>query len=167
MLSDTVRIAAQLFDQAQVPLERDEVTVLLERAGQTEPLTLVRVPNRVGTYEAHVTARFVGLHRLLVESAAGEDAAPVQHEFLVEAPRVEFADPRLDRGFLRQLAEQSGGALVSLDQAGRISDHVPNRRESVVVLGRPQSLWDNATVLSLLVLLLGMEWVLRKKARLI
>ena len=167
MLSDTVRVTAQLFDQAQVPLSVERVTVELEQAGKTDPLTLERVDGKAGTYQAHVTARFVGLHRLRVAPASGDGASPVEHTFLVEAPRVELADPRLDRGFLRVLAERSGGALVGLDQVEQLAEYLPNRRESVVVLGKPQPLWDNGTVLSLLVMLLGIEWILRKKARLI
>jgi hypothetical protein len=85
----------------------------------------------------------------------------------VELPNVEFAEPQLNRGLLKLLAAESGGACLNLDQLQNLSARIPDRRESLVTRSKPLELWDTWRVLLLLVALLGVEWAVRKRYHLI
>ena len=74
----------------------------------------------------------------------------------------EFADPRLNEGFLRRVARGSGGRYVRPAEAGQIvsalrttvpQDAPPERRD----------LWHTPWALTLVVALLSAEWILRRR----
>ena len=74
----------------------------------------------------------------------------------------EFADPRLNEGFLRRLARSSGGRYVRSAQANRVIDFL---KEAVPQNPAPErrDLWHQPWVFAVVVLLLGTEWVLRRR----
>ena len=91
----------------------------------------------------------------------------ISKSFTVEVPRVEFADPRMNRSLLVDLAERTKGRYFDVDEAGEIAAALPDRRETLVVRGKPVELWDTSRLLLLLALLLTVEWALRKRFKLL
>jgi hypothetical protein len=73
----------------------------------------------------------------------------------------------LDKPLLRELADASGGDYFELQQLDQIAEAVPERKQTIGTEGRPIPLWDTNRVLLVLVLLLGCEWALRKRLRLL
>jgi hypothetical protein len=74
----------------------------------------------------------------------------------------EFADPRLNEGFLRRVARTSGGRYVRAAEASRVpalltsaipQNAAPERRD----------LWHEPWAFALIVLLLSAEWILRRR----
>jgi hypothetical protein len=103
-----------------------------------------------GDYEIEGTAR-------LGSSSLGGD----ESEMTVAPYRLEFEDPAPNFGLMRELARESGGRFLTLDDAGDLPgllklDPVVDR--SV----REMSLLENPFLFLLLLVLLGSEWALRR-----
>jgi hypothetical protein len=74
----------------------------------------------------------------------------------------EFADPRLNEGFLRRVARTSGGRYLRAAEASRL---VPLLETSEPTNAAPEhrDLWHEPWAFGLLVLLLSAEWILRRR----
>ncbi|NBB83300.1 MAG: hypothetical protein GVY28_07830, partial [Alphaproteobacteria bacterium] len=163
-----VAISARLYDADYQPLAAP--TVAAELRAPRRPPRIVRlkaVTRQPGRYEASVVADRIGLNEIAVRLRDGDGGAPVTiaRQFRVEAPKVELADPRLNRATLAELAARSGGRYFAMDQAGQIVRHMPRRTQTLVVPGKPVVLWDTGRLLVFLVGLLTVEWALRKRLK--
>ncbi|HZU96884.1 MAG TPA: hypothetical protein VFF73_09345, partial [Planctomycetota bacterium] len=129
----------------------------------------VYLPPDKGTYELSLT---------LPDLSPTEK--PAVTTINVRYPDAEFKDPRLDEQPLVEIAQATGGALVTLvplppDLVGKVTpvtlqnlpDKIPDRTETLVVAGQPVPLWDNRTTLILACTLLGLEWFFRKRCRMV
>ena len=74
----------------------------------------------------------------------------------------EFADPRLNEGFLRRVARNSGGRYVRAEDAAKVTAWL---QETVPQHAAPQSrdLWHEPWAFVLVLLLLSSEWILRRR----
>ena len=166
-----VAISASLFDAAFEPLAAPTVLAVVRPAASgAAPVEtqLKAVPDRPGHYEGSALGTQLGVNTIEVTLPDERGGRPVRvaKQITVEMPRVEFADPRLARPLLVDLAERSGGRYYGLGEASQIAADVPDRRETVVVREKPRNLWDTNRLLGLLVLLLTVEWAVRKRYRL-
>ena len=97
-----------------------------------------------------------------VEADASERPLSSVTEFQVadHGPELANTDLQIDR--LRRIADLSGGAclgVLDLERLPTLIDRAPHT--TTVRSDRP--LWSNALIASLLVLLLGFEWILRRR----
>ncbi len=169
-LGERIAVTARLSDRHMAPLSVPAVKAAVEHAGlpQTD-MELKAVPGRPGYYEGSFIPSDVGtisISVLLDGEKPGEETK-VTKQVRVEPPRLEFAESRLDKSVLRELAEKSGGGYFEVDEIGRIPGAIPMRRQSAVVAGKPIELWDRWAMLLAVVSLLTAEWALRKRHRLI
>ena len=74
----------------------------------------------------------------------------------------EFAEPRLNEGFLRRLAVDSGGRYVRASDASRVLSWLEDSARRHAEPER-RDIWDRSWVLATLVLLLCVEWTLRRR----
>lgn len=170
-LGDTVRVTARLFDAVYRPLVAPSIKARVGAEGGAESaeLELMAVPGRDGVYAGSFTARHLGACaiRVTTEQIGG---APVERpacSFLAELPNIEFVEPQLNPGLLQALAASSGGSCLTLDQVKDLPGRIPDRNETIVTRGKPIELWDTGRILVLLVILLGVEWFLRKRHHLV
>ncbi len=169
-IGDRIVINAKLFDRAFKPLEDATLPAALHvGSSHAHELELKAVPNRPGHYEGSAIAAKLGLNELRVQLSPDKDGKRVTatKRFTVEVPRVEFADPRMNRVLLTDLAERTGGKYFDVDEAEQIPQALPDRKETLVVRGKPIELWDTSRLLLLLALLLTVEWALRKSFKLL
>ncbi len=168
-IGDPVIITARLFDASYAPLS-DAVIEGELRAGRDTslPITLRALPDRPGHYQATVTATQLGANELAVVLPPDMGGQPVRivRTFGVELPRVEFADPTLNKPLLVQMADRSGGTYFDIDRIANLPNEVPNLQQTVVYREKPIELWDTATLLLIIVMLLTLEWALRKRYKL-
>ncbi len=164
-----VTITARLFDTAYEPLELPMVNGQVRSPGMADrEVQLHAVPNQPGQYQGNLIASHVGLNELIIK-LSDDDGGTVRlgRQFTVELPRVELADSRLDRQLLVDMAERSGGRYFQIDQVRELPKSIDAPTESIVIRGRPIELWDTSRVLILLVILLSVEWALRKRFKLL
>jgi uncharacterized membrane protein len=173
-LGQPVRLTLRVLDPVLLQQLPDAVSVqVLDAAG--EPVatqTLTRAAAGAGTagtsggaapsdlYTGSFTADRVGKFTLRlppIAASVGMMEAPLE----VSLPRLELADPRVDRTSLARLAAETGGKPIHWDTAAAQLLTIPSA-EKVIPVVTAQPLWDAPVVMGLFVVLIGAEWVARK-----
>lgn len=104
-----------------------------------------------GEYEAEATA-----------SVQGREVGRARTRFTVDAYSTEFADVRQDVDFLREIAARSGGRYGGPGDIAAIAEALPRAARDVIVRSEIE-VWNTAPLFVLFVLVLGAEWLLRKR----
>jgi hypothetical protein len=169
-LGDRITVyARRLKDEGYHLLEEAEIPATLQPA-DTDPqtVTLKLNPDQPGSYNATITARHTGLHKLTVGDEVAEGTEPLPSvSFRVDLPQLETKEVWLNKPLLSEIAESSGGKYYELDELDALIEDLPSSKHEIRVRGEPIPLWDNSRILLLLVGLLCGEWALRKAYRLI
>lgn len=169
-LGDPVILDARLLDSRHMPLQRSGMEAAIQSEGRpTRMVPLEPQPNRPGWYRGRFVATDVGRCELRIELPGGDGAEPatIKSELIVSQPDIEFRQTELDRKALETLALESDGEYLHLDEAQRLVSLIPGKTTTIVLDGQPISLWDRWWTMAALVGLLGIEWALRKQARLL
>jgi uncharacterized membrane protein len=131
--------------------------------GDVQTIKPRRADGSAGHFTAAVHPDRAGLYKVHAEARRG--AAPLgtaDRWMYVGGGDREFADPRLNEGFLRRVARDSGGRYVRAVDAGQ----VPGWLQAIVPqTGEPErrDLWHEPWAFALIVALLSGEWVLRRR----
>jgi hypothetical protein len=172
---DKVRVQLLVHDAELQPAVAAEQPVFLrDHAGTTEPRVLRAVPGEPGTYQASFTMADPGAFSFLVFANQNPaDTVLAREDVLVKVPDREMADSSQDAETLRRIAAASQGTegigryvfladaqSLAAEFKGRKS--VENREDT-----RTRPAWDTLWSLLLLLTVLGAEWLLRKRARLV
>ncbi len=168
-VGDRVSIKAELFDASYEPLTRKSVDARVKPPDDPAQACRLRpVPGRKGRYQTSVIARHMGRNNVVIElQKADGTSMQIKHQFSVKMPNVESADPRMNKDLLTEIAQRAGGQYFAVNEISSVVDAVPQRRKITTVHGRPIPLWDTSRVLLLFVILLTIEWALRKRFRLL
>lgn len=163
-LGDKVVVSARLYDKGYDDLVCESVTGIVRMDDEEREIELRNVEGRLGWYEGMISADKIGVGEVLVYlSDEGEAGAKVSGRFEVGMPDVEFDDARLNRDFLRELAECGGGEYLEIDEIDRAADVIAAEGEVVMVRSKPRFMWDRWWVFWVLVGLLSIEWGMRKR----
>ncbi|QDU79697.1 hypothetical protein Pla110_14110 [Polystyrenella longa] len=164
LLGQTVRLRVKLltpqlepYQAASVPLD----VLVLDHNSKTFTVPLKPHPELPGQFVGEYRASLPGTHQLQVEIPDSNE--PLVEKIDVRLPNLESDDPRQKVALLSDLARDTGGTYLTLNQAN--SDLVaqfPNRGEEFLVDESLLTLWDRRWVLFLLVGFLGVEWLIRK-----
>lgn len=84
----------------------------------------------------------------------------------VTLPHDELRDPQTNHPLLATLAQHSGGRVLAPDELAQLGSLLPNRQIRVVGAAHVETLWDKPVVWTVLMLLLGLEWIGRRIIRL-
>jgi len=110
----------------------------------------VFTPQQTGDYSAVLRTG----PRQADELVAPFTVTPGQQEDLFVA-----ADPQL----MRQIAEASGGKVITAEELGRLPDQVREVERRALLREERQSVWDRPWVFLVLCVLLGAEWYVRRR----
>jgi hypothetical protein len=169
-IEDRVQLEARVLDEDFRPSE--EATQTLGWSGPEgveHELEVAREPDRPGVYRASLELDRPGTYRAWVVGAiAGRAQRASTTEFEVVLPSRENQDPSPDPETLAALAARSGGTFLELARARQLAAQFPGgeeRREPIS--SRLEDAWDGWHTLLLALGLLGLEWILRKRAELV
>lgn len=93
------------------------------------------------------------------DQAVGSDVA----RFLVFQDDRELENPAADLALLRQIADLTGGKLLSPEQLGKHLRTLNSEQLTETVVQKEVRLWDNWPFFLIFVLILSLEWWLRKR----
>jgi len=159
---ETATIAFDVRDASFAPVAGAVVDAsLVQPGGASQPLKL-RPAGVSGRYTAAVVVERPGLYHVKGDARQGANTlGTADRWFYVGGADREFADPRLNEGWLRRTARESGGRYVRAADAGRV---VPWLQEVVPQRSAPErrDLWHEPWAFVLLIALLSAEWVLRR-----
>jgi hypothetical protein len=104
-----------------------------------------------------------GVFRVTAEAKRGDATlGSSSAALLVGGVDVEMADPRLNRQVLERIAVATGGRVMAEDEIGELPSLL-RARVPAAVLSVRRDLWHNGYAFTLIVLLLGAEWIARRR----
>ena len=155
---ETASFSIRALDASFQPRRAAEIDLVIEdQTGKRHDVRGYQEPDREGLYSAVFRIPYEGRFRATVEDA-GETA---QLEFAAKRARLELRDPEADWATMAQIAQRSGGRVVTLDWL----DELPKllgRSETRFIDRREQALWDWPAFLALFLLVKTIELALRK-----
>ncbi len=164
-----VKVTLQLVsgDLADSLPNEIEVRASETERGHVETLRLSRLGPRSRNYEGTLTPPGPGGYTITCELPSPTGAAVRPHaQFLVRTGSPELATRSADHERLVQMAEQTGGRVLLPHQLAELPALLPDRSVRIPD-DVAQPIWDSGLFLWALVLILSIEWFLRKRAGLI
>ena len=160
---EQVRLYAHVLDEDFESVEQPSFEIMvtgLDGNVLNERVSLQPDRTSPGLYEGFFTPPVSGRYRL----EANDEDREVSNstEFQVAAVNEELVDTRVRRSSLERIARLTGGTCLTVDQIGNLKTIV--RKEPLTTTVQSERpLWDNGWVATLLVALLGSEWILRRR----
>jgi uncharacterized membrane protein len=155
IVARTAEFAPSSADQLQVRVETPSGDATTIAPALTDPAR--------GLFTAQVPAAEPGIYRAEVTRLGGGEPARAETRWLVGGLDREMADPRLNDAGLRALAEASGGRFTAdatgddiaalIRAAARLAERPPEWRDA----------WHTGWMFAAIVLLVSMEWALRRR----
>jgi len=169
-IEERVQLEARVLDEDYRPSEEASQAVGWSGPdGLEHELVLTREKDRPGVYRGGFEAERPGVYRAWITARSGGQETRVSTtEFEVVLPSRENQDPSPDPESLRVLSERTGGRFLELAGARTLAAQFPGgeeRREPIS--SRLEDAWDGWHTLLLALGLLGLEWLLRKRAELL
>ena len=161
---DAMSVDIAVRDESFAPVPDATVDATLTAPGSAvQPLKLRRADATSGRFTAALGLEQAGLYRVHAEARRSTAALGTADRWMyVGGADREFADPRLNEGFLRRVARNSGGRYVRASDAARVpgwlqatvpQNAAPERRD----------LWHEPWAFVLVIALLSGEWILRRR----
>jgi len=168
-IGDRVVFSAVIKDENHKELTADKALVHGKTPkGEDFTIELARLRDRPGNYEGNYVPLLQGDYSVWLRDDGQPEARQSEVSFKVEKPQLEYENPRLDKELLENLgrAGGEGGAYFDIERLQDVPAQIhPTRleipRETVF------DLWDNWFVFGVFTLFVTLEWVLRKRGRMI
>ena len=161
----TDRVSVIVRDEDFVPVPNAEVAVQITApTGEKRALVAALSNPQEGRYA--VASRFdqSGVYRVeAVASRGSTRLGTSSRPVLVGGVDLELMQPRLNDAVLRRLSSETRGRYIPAERADELPSLI---RASRVDAGTPEmrDLWHNGWSLLAIILLLGVEWVMRRRA---
>jgi hypothetical protein len=169
-IGDRVVLTAKFQTADYQPVTDDEITARLEVPGQeAQEISFTKAEGEdAGNYQATTQALLPGAHTVKV-TLPGDDTGPAEitADYTVTLPLRETLQTFLNRPAMANLATSTGGAYFEANEAAALLDAIPDRTRKLEIQSDPKPLWDTMRLLVLFVVLLSIEWILRKRFKLI
>jgi uncharacterized membrane protein len=161
---DSAEIEIDARDASFNPVAGASVTATIASPdGGSLTLPVRRVVESAGRFSTVFVPEQPGAYHVQVEATRGHERLGTSDRWmLVGAADREFADPRLNETWLRRVARITGGRYLNARDAGRVSEWL---QEAARQRAQPErrDLWHQPWAISLIILLLSIEWVLRRR----
>lgn len=168
VLGQTVRVRAQLTDPQFNPLIAPSVLAeVFDPTGRplVPPVRLQQDSNRTGQFVGSFRVSSPGVWR--IDVPIPQSGEQLSEKIDVVLPNLETDNARQNAQLLRLIAQDTGGAYVSLSEAAtEIPARLPNRGEEFQIDQQLRTLWDREWLMYLLIGLLSIEWLTRKLLKL-
>jgi hypothetical protein len=161
---DLVRVRALVRNAAFDPQSGASVALRVTNPeGRVETLQAERDAADDGSYVATVKTDTPGVYRVAADVRTGSAhvTAP-ETVMLAGGADLEMTDPRLNVQALERLALASQGRVIASSDMAGVAEAL-QRRVPAARLEVTDDIWDTAWALSAVVLLLGAEWILRRR----
>jgi hypothetical protein len=168
LIGQTLRVRARVLDAKFDPLEAETVSLeVYDPTGKplNPPRQLRKDPSNPGLFAGDFRVSLPGTYKL--ELTLPDSREQVTDEIVVALPKLEDENIRQNVRLLTDLARDTGGKYLTIDEAAsELPGLLPDRGEQFYVPERLRTLWDREWVMYLLVGILSAEWLTRKLLKL-
>ena len=167
---DRVMIRAKAIDSNEGAGAVADLRGEIELAGQPPtPLEMEPVADQPGNAEASFTANEAGTYsvRILpgnINAGGDPSVRPATLNFRVDTAHNELDLPKLDRALLEDVARASGGSVLPIENFEQIPAAFKIKQVARSLEYRDE-LWDAPILFGSLMVLLTLEWLVRKRSR--
>ena len=168
MLKEPVVIEVTAMDETFALTNEAKLrAIVVDETGTRKELPLEQVLGTDGLYTARfVPSRFGEYTVTATGTLDGENLGKQQALFEVKPSYAEFSDAALNVSLLTNLAEMSGGKYYSIEEANQLVNQI-SLVESATSEITDVDIWDLPLIFGLILMLLGLEWFLRKRGGLV
>lgn len=167
---EKVGITAAVYDQDYRPIEG--VTISGEISSQGQDTLKIGLTggqgSRLGRYNSQVVPPAPGKYKVKITAEKqGQVLGEAETGFIVEEKGVEFLRLDQNRHLLSSLSNLTGGSYFGAEDRKKILTELSGLKGSTRVTTHQIELWDRWLTFFLFLVLIGTEWILRKKYGLI
>lgn len=163
-LGSAIELAADVRDEALQPFVEETFAVVVERDGEgAETLQLLPVEGAPGSYSLRWRPTRLGSYRVRPAQKIGKNT---ELDFQVVAALVERHGP-MDRAELAAIAGAVGGQLCETPAALLAAAAEIPSRSATDTFRTPHAMWDGWPTIAFVLLVLSIEWLLRKRFNLL
>lgn len=164
-VGSSVRVRLRVNNSLLMAQMPHQVRLQVKAGAQMEPLILSRVQGNEDVFAGTLSPQSTGTIR--ISAVPGELPGSVRPlELVAREPDREFLNLAADPAALRRLVLKTGGRVLTPVHAAELGGLVPDRSLETV-FRQSQQIWNKPIALFLIVVLLTVEWILRKRAGLI
>ena len=165
---EAVDFLGQAYNANYQPIDDADIHVEATVLSSQQRFETILRPLENGRYEGQIEALPEGDYSFTATAKAdGADLGKSEGRFSVGEQSIEFADTKLNKALLQQLAAASGGEYADGTQFDRLIHDLARQpfmtpeEESTV---SEFELWNLPSLLSVIVALFGLEWFVRKRS---
>ena len=163
---EPVMFTGEAYDETLRPLDDARVSLMVTSGRATNEMELRPAGN--GRYEGSIDALDEGEYSYRATAEAGGTTfGEVTGRFRVGEPGLEFRETRASPAVLRQLASRTGGMFFRQADFARLDSVIaasPLLQPRTVQRSRTVELWGWPGLLALALVLLAVEWTLRRRS---
>lgn len=165
-LGEPVEFTAEVYDASYNPVSDAEVKVSIRHTGKTDEIILNSVGSGLyeGTYQTSVTGDFA------FSGSASRNNKKLGTDggsFNIGEVDIEMLNPPMDYEFMSSLASNTGGRFFYYQDMNELYPILKNIRQNASKEKTEISeirLWSNEWLLIIVIVLLGVEWFIRKQS---
>ena len=163
---ESVEFMAELYDDTYQPIDNATVKVTVQK-GEESYETLM---NALGTgrYSVNIEGLGEGDYKFTGSALSGETKLGEDNgRFSIGESNLEFNNLRMNAELLKQVAFKTGGDFFTINDYHKIIEKIRNDKNFVPTEVTHKSefqLWNIYYTLALIILLLALEWFIRKKS---
>ena len=165
---EAVDFLGQAYDATYLPIDNANIAVEVSPLTGGQRYQTVLHPAEHGRYEGEVESLPEGDYSYsAVGTAGGADIGKTTGRFSVGEQSIEYADTRMNKPLLQQIAAVSGGNYVDAADVDRLFRDLalqPSMKPEEKLKTSEFELWNLPTLLSVIVTLFGVEWYVRKRS---
>lgn len=161
---EDVTLKVEVRDESFAPINRAKVEATLKTpSGKSVPVLFNWSSNGKVQYIGNVRASESGVYSLDVRAydAEGNPLGNAESAFIVEPSRAEFISAGLQTSQLKRIADLSGGKYYHQDEAGNLPDEIAVMESSYSRIAE-YDLWDMPFIFMLVLVVLSLEWLIRR-----
>ena len=141
------------------PLKAENVTLVAESDDGRKHKVSLAAEKQPGVFSGKWTPAALGRFRLYVEDHEDEG----ERAIAVTPPQIEFDEPAMRADVLSAMSAATGGAYLPLARIGEVEGLLAKIPPLVRVQQQERPLWNSPILLLCVALVLGLEWLMRKR----
>ncbi len=164
---EAIEFSAQVYNENYSPISDADVRVKISNQTNGELVNEFNLEQiGFGLYSGSINLSKGDYRYEAVVSRRGRDLKSFSGRFTVGESEVEFLNTRMDARLLREIAQKTGGAFLTpneIDDLQKFISSLPDFKPAVVERRREYILWSRIEPLLIVIILLSVEWFLRKR----
>lgn len=158
---EQIKFTSEVYYENYQPVDGAEVTITLQGNTDAEELTLTSIGG--GRYEGSFQVLQGGDYNFTATAhKQGRILGRDNGKFSVEEFSLEFQNTRMDEAMLKRIAQNSGGKYFTPANFSGLRELL-NFPQKYITTKNEFEIWNKPAILVFIIVLLGLEWLLRKR----